>query len=95
LQKFERWFDARGLRTEDFTRKQRALLADAYAAGAASERIERVRDRQQEMCMVVSQSGFLGELIGCGFKLGHEGAHSWASLPTFLQAPVAEQEPPE
>jgi hypothetical protein len=35
------------------------------------------------MCCVVSHSGPNGEPLACGYARGHQGAHSWATLPTF------------
>lgn len=77
----------------------RMVAKEAYLAGAAHERIARVRDCQRPMCAVTSLSGALGEPLGCGFKQDHAGPHSWASLPTFLQsdppaAPLEEQTKP-
>lgn len=36
-----------------------------------------------EICAVVSNSGPLGEPLGCGYLPGHAGNHSWSTLPTF------------
>ena len=35
------------------------------------------------LCGVLSYSGARGEPLACGWTRGHEGTHSWASLPTF------------
>jgi hypothetical protein len=37
------------------------------------------------ICSVVSNSGPDGEPLACGFPEGHDGAHSWATLPTFTR----------
>lgn len=35
------------------------------------------------ICGIISLSGINMKPIACGFEPGHEGAHSWATLPTF------------
>lgn len=35
-------------------------------------------------CDSLCPCGPNGELLGCGFKEGHDGDHAWASLPTFI-----------
>jgi hypothetical protein len=35
------------------------------------------------ICGVMSASGPEGEPLACAFEAGHDGGHSWASLPTF------------
>jgi hypothetical protein len=44
------------------------------------------------ICGVVSASGPNLEPLACGLKKGHDGPHSWASLPTFTAGalPVTE-----
>jgi hypothetical protein len=36
-------------------------------------------------CSVLSNSGPNGEPLRCGYKPAHKGAHSWATLPTFVR----------
>ncbi len=40
------------------------------------------------LCAVISYSGAQGEPLACGYARGHQGAHSWATLPTFLAGSV-------
>ena len=35
-------------------------------------------------CTVMCAAGPHGEMLRCGYKPGHKGEHSWASLPTFI-----------
>lgn len=88
-EKFEQWW---ARHEPDRWTHPRELAEAAYMAGASGERIERVRGNQQPMCAITSLSGALGEPLGCGFKQGHEGPHSWASLPTFLASSPRPQE---
>lgn len=88
-ERFEKWWNnsevkywREAMRPSTYDIAERAFMSGA--AGERVERVERVRDNQRPMCSVTSLSGALGEPLGCGFKQGHEGAHSWASLPTFL-----------
>ena len=37
------------------------------------------------ICGVTSLSGPNGEPLGCGWKAGHSGPHSWSTLPTFVR----------
>lgn len=39
-------------------------------------------------CTVICNCGPNGEPLRCGYKPKHEGAHSWATLPTFVKPPV-------
>lgn len=41
------------------------------------------------ICGALSDSGYHGETLACGMPKGHEGAHAWASLPTFTAEIVA------
>ncbi len=34
-------------------------------------------------CGIVSPSGPFGEPLGCAYPTGHDGPHSWSTLPTF------------
>ena len=38
-------------------------------------------------CTVMCPCGPNGEMLRCGYKPGHKGAHSWATLPTFIRPP--------
>lgn len=38
---------------------------------------------QPNICGVGSQSGPNREVLACGYIPGHQGEHSWASLPTW------------
>jgi hypothetical protein len=40
-------------------------------------------DDIKTMCGIISHSGPHGEPLACGYQLYHDGAHSWATLPTF------------
>lgn len=42
------------------------------------------RTERLGICGVVSNSGAEGEPLACGFPVGHEGKHAWATLPTFI-----------
>lgn len=35
------------------------------------------------ICGVVSECGPNLEPLACGYPKGHDGAHAWATLPTF------------
>lgn len=37
------------------------------------------------MCGIVSMSGLHGEPLACAYPPGHEGDHSWGTLPTFAK----------
>lgn len=45
------------------------------------------RDIRPLSCGVIALCGPNGEPLACGYDAGHEGAHSWATLPTFVQVP--------
>lgn len=36
------------------------------------------------ICGIISHSGPNGEPLACAYAPGHEGVHSWATLPTFV-----------
>lgn len=38
-------------------------------------------------CTVICPCGPNGEPLRCGYKPGHKGVHSWATLPTFIRPP--------
>jgi hypothetical protein len=38
-----------------------------------------------DLCGVMSASGAEGEMLACAFPPGHEGWHSWGTLPTFIK----------
>ena len=40
---------------------------------------------KHEICGVISYSGPNGEPLACAYAPNHDGAHSWATLPTFPQ----------
>lgn len=40
-------------------------------------------ERLAWMCGVVIAGGPHGEPVACGYDKGHQGAHSWAFLPTY------------
>lgn len=40
----------------------------------------------QAICGIVSNSGPYQEPLACGYPPGHEGHHSWATLPTWETA---------
>jgi hypothetical protein len=40
-------------------------------------------ERPDAICGVVCAGGPNGEPLACGYENGHEGVHSWASLPTW------------
>ena len=40
-------------------------------------------DPRMRMCAVVVNGGPNGEPLACAYDEGHDGDHSWASLPTF------------
>lgn len=42
------------------------------------------------VCGVVCAAGRYGEPLACGYKKGHRGKHSWASLPTFANGVAVE-----
>lgn len=44
-----------------------------------------------EICGAISNSGRCYEPLACAFQPNHEGAHSWATLPTFGKGDVATQ----
>lgn len=56
------------------------LAIGAKNAQALSARLEGTRE---PLCGVVCNCGPNGEPIACGYADGHDGAHSWASLPTY------------
>jgi hypothetical protein len=35
------------------------------------------------ICAILSNSGPNGEPLACGYAPGHDGPHSWSTLPTF------------
>jgi hypothetical protein len=37
------------------------------------------------ICGITSQSGPNLEPLACGYKRGHDGAHSWSTLPTWAE----------
>jgi hypothetical protein len=37
------------------------------------------------ICGCMSLSGPNREPLACGYEIGHEGDHSWATLPTFVR----------
>lgn len=39
---------------------------------------------QDRICGIISHSGPNGEPLACAYLEGHAGAHSWATLPTFV-----------
>jgi len=44
------------------------------------------------LCCIGSESGPNREMLLCGYEYGHEGDHSWVSLPTFPLAAEAERD---
>lgn len=38
-------------------------------------------------CTVICNAGPNREPLRCGYKPGHKGEHSWATLPTFIRPP--------
>lgn len=49
--------------------------AEADSVDAAEER--------EAICGVICAAGRLGEPLACAWEPGHNGLHSWATLPTF------------
>lgn len=37
-----------------------------------------------EICGIISYSGPNGEPLACAYAPGHDGAHSWGTLPTYV-----------
>lgn len=44
------------------------------------------------MCGIVSRAGPNGEPLACAYPPGHEGDHSWATLPTFVSSNLGHSE---
>lgn len=42
-------------------------------------------EAQERICGAISASGPGGEPLACAYRPDHEGAHSWATLPTFVR----------
>lgn len=55
------------------------------ARGTASHYKRIIRDNlwRIDLCAIVCKCGPNGEPLACGYKRGHHGDHSWATLPTF------------
>ena len=43
----------------------------------------------QVLCGIISMSGPNREPLACAYQPGHDGAHSWATLPTFVSVRVS------
>ena len=41
-------------------------------------------DTLPPLCGIVCGAGPSGEPVACAYQQGHEGPHSWATLPTFV-----------
>lgn len=74
--------------------EHRALLAKAgRRAGLNKEEAERTAEKlTSQICGVICNCGANGEPLACGYLVGHEGKHSWASLPTFVHDVGQEQQ---
>jgi hypothetical protein len=66
------------------THSDELRLADRLAVGAknAQALAARLEGGPEPICGVVCNCGPNGEPIACGYVDGHNGAHSWATLPT-------------
>lgn len=61
-----------------------AALALRQHAAEFEERARQIDAASNSLiCGVVSNSGYEGEPLACGFTVGHIGQHAWATLPTF------------
>jgi hypothetical protein len=58
-------------------------VKEAVTEMATDPSIDSVTIESGAICSVISESGRNGEPLGCGYRIGHTGNHSWASLPTF------------
>jgi hypothetical protein len=76
-----------GTMTERPIKELRELLNGTDADAATLTREEWIRlyhDFPRGLCAIISMSGTNGEPLACAYEKGHEGAHSWATLPTFV-----------
>lgn len=52
------------------------------------EQLEKLRGSRPVICGILSNSGPNGEPLACGYTPGHDGPHSWGTLPTWgVKAP--------
>jgi hypothetical protein len=47
--------------------------------------LDPVHGTRHYLCATINNGGPNGEPLACGFPYGHDGPHSWASLPTFAR----------
>ena len=40
---------------------------------------------RMNVCGALCPAGPNGEMLGCGFKYGHDGIHAWGFLPTWVR----------
>jgi hypothetical protein len=59
------------------------VIPDHVAQAAASITFNGRVFVPQTMCGVLCACGPNGEPLACGYEPGHQGGHSWATLPTF------------
>ena len=49
---------------------------------------DKIADTQPVICGVVCECGPNLEPLACGWARGHDGPHSWSTLPTFPTFPA-------
>ncbi len=65
-------------------------LADPEAPAPADEMVAR-GIAPLAICGVMSNSGPNGEPLACAYQPGHQTDHSWATLPTFVEGRLADE----
>ncbi len=52
---------------------------------AAEETVTRIEqsEARNKICGIICNCGPNGEPLACGYLPGHDGDHSWATLPTW------------
>lgn len=56
------------------------------------EQLSTITGARRAICGIMSNSGPNGEPLACAYTPGHDGPHSWSTLPTF---PLIYQELPK
>jgi hypothetical protein len=70
--------------------RQRAGTGAGAGPDVATAGVRAEDDRV--VCGVGCAAGRNGEMLLCGFRKGHFGAHAWASLPTFIDGGILADE---
>ena len=63
--------------------REAADVLRSHAAKFDALAAEADQAEPRPICGVVCTCGPNLEPLACGFKVGHSGAHAWATLPTF------------